>query len=302
MGLTLALSFCLQVADGLYVQFEEGLTGGWSVQNINDAIKWQVDSVPQMFVSPSSSLNNIDAMSGSGAGGVGESTAYSPTVSFSGDTVGGRIFEHWCRYVVIDASAPFYRRVSLGLNLLTEDPKLRIIYDVPTTQADDLAPGENEIVVSCGTADWHKHRFYFPRDSSPIIHNTVPIEGTDEIASAVTGATSLQVSFYFQWNETTTPSEGGGSIAGGIVGWFIDDMAIVPASGNSPIPNPWQPSPGGGGEGGGGGGGGCSAALPAAGGTLALPALLALALTFLCRPRPRELRSAGPCAPFASSP
>ena len=281
MGLTLALGLCLiqdAAADGLYAQFEEGESGGWSIQNVNDAIKWQVDDGPQIFVSPTGSLNNIDAMSGSGAGGVGESTAYSPTVSFGGDTVGGRIFEHWCRYVVIDASAPFYRRVSLGLSLLTEDPKLRIIYDVPTTAADDLQPGENEIVVSCGSSDWHRHRFYFPRDSSAIIHNTVPIPNTESISSSVTGATSLQCSFYFQWNETATPGEGGGSVAGGIVGWFIDDLAIVPASGNSPIPNPWQPDPRGGGHGGGGGGGGggCSAAVTPVGvvwAALAMPAL-----------------------------
>jgi len=291
MGLTAALSVCLVLfaqEDGFYNQFENGGSGGWSFQNINDAIRWQVDSTPQIYVSPFSTLNNVDGVTGSGSQGVGEATAYSPTAIITRGS--GRIFEHWCRYFVLAAEAPFKRRIQLGSNLLTENAFITFVYDVPDIAADDESIDDGEFLITCPTSAWHRHRFFFPVDSSDVIHNGLPIPDSAEFGSYVNAAVTLQVSLYFQWNETTASNSGGteASVNGGVIAWFIDDLVIVRGSGNMPIPSPFAPQPGDDGGAGGGGTGGCNAdVVPGSGGLASAAALLMVLIVAFLRLRVR---------------
>lgn len=273
-----AMPLAAQSSEGFVTDFEDGATG-WSFQQLNDQVKWNIDSSPTVFVSPTQTLNNVDSVTGIQAKGVAD--AYAPTGFFNGP--GNRIIKHWCRFQFIETSFDGTRRwMKIGPQLLTNDVDAVFYYDDPTKNngtyggcfsfvdapaADDPPPADPpSYVVTCGSADWHEHVYFVQQGSGQILHNGGAIANTLQPSQDLENGVVMQVGFFFEWTGKDDCPTGGGPVpAYAVVAWMIDDLFL-----SSSLFDPFGPDPeipgGGGGAGGGGGGFDCvSGAVPAGG-------------------------------------
>jgi len=296
-----------QGSEGFFTDFED--SNGWSFQQIEDQVRWNIDSSPSVFVSPTQTLNNIDNLST--ATFFGTADAYAPTAFFNGP--GNRFIKHWCRFQFIETSGFGTRRwLRLGPQLLTGETILTLYYDdgLPAEGGhangpvgtcgggftDAPANGDpltGVFIIKCPASDWHEHVFFVGLNSGIIQHNGNPIASSTVQADLLDEKTILQIGFFFSWEgdqNCGTQFFGGGGFGNqggtistnGTIAWLIDDLFLSSSLFDPFGPDP-QPDPlaGGGGSGGGGGFDCISAVVPVgvgSGGSSGLmPALLGLA-------------------------
>lgn len=275
MVLVTAAPLAAQSSEGFNTNFEN--SSGWTFQNINDQVKWNIDGSPVVFVSPTQTLNNIDSV-GAGIQAEGVADAYAPTGFFNGP--GDRFISHWCRFQFVETDYNGTRRwLKIGPQLLTAEVIVTFFYDDPDLPNGTFAgcftfndapassdPTNGEFVIECPSSDWHRHEFFVDQGSSEILHNGVPIPNTASFANLLEETVVLQIGFFFEWTGKPDCPIGGGNTAPayGVVAWLIEDLTLAATD-----IDPFDPNPEEGGSGGTGGGGfDCvSGIIPIGGGT-----------------------------------
>jgi len=232
--LAAATPLAAQGAEGYGTDFETGATG-WAFQQLNDQVRWTIDSSPVVFVSPTQTLNNVDSVVGIQAEGVAD--AYAPSGFFNGP--GDRIIKHWCRFQFLEQDyETAYRWMRLGPQLLTGDILATFFYDDPDigNGAGLLCNGFNDapsnllansFLAQCPASDWHEHTFFVGLNSGEIVHNGVSLAGSAIAANALDDSPILQVGFFFEWTgKDDCPNVGGPTPKYGVVAWLLDDLFL----------------------------------------------------------------------------